>query len=500
MTDCLVTLCGVSVILFLLYYYLTSNFNYWKNRGVSGPRPVPIFGNLRQMIMKNLFLGEILKQMYNEYKHEPAFGIFVRRAPILIVNDLDLIKDILIKDFSLFADRGIQLYPKVEPLCEHLFNLEEERWRLLRTRLSPVFTSGKIKEMFPLVAECGQHLEKYLEKLVSKGDPVECREIAAKYTTDVIGSCAFGIDTNSFSDEDSEFRSMGRQVFLPTTKSFIKDLCKSFFPSLYKIVGRPLQKLHVTNFFTNVVVDTMNYREQNSIIRPDFINMLMKLKKDPRNLKSIELTDELLTAQAFVFFVAGFETSSSTISHSLYELALNTDIQDKLRKEIRENFAQHGETLTYERVKQMKYLDSVFRETLRKYPLLPILMRKVCTNYTFKGTNITIPKNTNIWIPVYGIHRDPDIYPNPEVFDPERFVEDAVSARHPMSYLPFGDGPRNCIGARFGDYQTKVGLITILRKHRVDVCEKTRIPYVPDSQSFVLTLKGGVVLKITKVE
>ena len=70
-------------------------------------------------------------------------------------------------------------------------------------------------------------------------------------------------------------------------------------------------------------------------------------------------------------------------------------------------------------------------------------------NYTFKGTKITIPKGTKVWVPVYGIQHDPNIYPKPEVFDPERFEDDAFASRHPMSYLPFGDGPRNCIGTFF---------------------------------------------------
>ncbi|KZC03734.1 putative cytochrome P450 6a14 [Dufourea novaeangliae] len=494
MTDSLVTLCGVLIILFLLYYYLTSNLNFWKDRGIPGPQPIPIFGNFGPLSFRTLSINYIISERYNEYKHEPAFGVFAGSTPAIIVNDMDMIRDVLIRDFSLFADRGISLYPKMEPLSLHLFNLETEIWRPLRTRISPVFTSGKLKEMFPLVVECGQHLEKHLDKLVAKGEPIECRELAAQFTTDVIGSCGFGIDMNAISDEDSEFRIMGREIFNPDPKVIIKDLCKKFCPILYRVVGPLLQKDHVLNFFKKVVVDTIKYREQNNIMRPDFINMLMELKKNRQNLENIGskssvsverildidkkrspgvaadflmmfstvielgilkrmiyiaaayLTDDLLASVVFGFFIAGFETSSSAMSNALYELALNTDIQDKVRNEIRENFAQHDETFTYEQVKQMKYLDLVFQETLRKYPVLPVLMRRASTNYTFKGTNITIPKNTNIWIPVRGIHLDPDIYPKPKVFDPERFTKEAVSARHPMSYLPFGDGPRNCVG------------------------------------------------------
>lgn len=80
------------------------------------------------------------------------------------------------------------------------------------------------------------------------------------------------------------------------------------------------------------------------------------------------------------------------------------------------------------------------------YPLIPFIMREVSENYTFKGTKISIEKGTKVWVPTYGIQRDADVYPEPEKFDPERFNDDAVAARHPMAYLPFGDGPRNCIG------------------------------------------------------
>lgn len=85
-------------------------------------------------------------------------------------------------------------------------------------------------------------------------------------------------------------------------------------------------------------------------------------------------------------------------------------------------------------------------ETLRKYPPGTLLRRKNNEDYTFNGTKVTIPKGTGVFIPVFAIHHDPSIYPEPETFNPERFNEDAVATRHAMTYLPFGDGPRNCIG------------------------------------------------------
>ena len=88
----------------------------------------------------------------------------------------------------------------------------------------------------------------------------------------------------------------------------------------------------------------------------------------------------------------------------------------------------------------------MFIETLRKYPVTPFLTRQSMEPYTFHGSQVTIPKGIHVWIPVYGIHRDPKIYPNPDTFDPERFSEENVRDRHSSYYLPFGAGPRNCIG------------------------------------------------------
>nr|XP_033326759.1 probable cytochrome P450 6a14 [Megalopta genalis]XP_033326760.1 probable cytochrome P450 6a14 [Megalopta genalis]XP_033326761.1 probable cytochrome P450 6a14 [Megalopta genalis] len=503
MMDYFQILCSALALLLAVYYYLTSPYKYWKKLGIAGPRPSLIFGNLKSPTLAQTSMSDTVKKMYDEYKNERVFGIYGGSTPILVINDLDLVKDVLIRDFSMFPSRGLQVFPKVDRLQEHLFQLEPEIWRPLRARLSPVFTSGKLKDMFPLVVECGEHLEKYLDTVTKQGEPVECREIAAKFTTDVIGTCAFGIDTNAIADEDSEFRRMGRELFAPSLKGTIREATRLFFPAVYARLGHLVQPRKATDFFTNVVMGTMNYREENDVVRPDFINMLLELKRNPSQLENIELTDSLLTSQAFVFFIAGFDTSSLTIAHALYELALQPDIQDKLRKEIRENLeenAREGKSLTYEQVKELKYLDAVFRETLRKHPIVPMLLRQVNTNYTFKDTKITIPKGTKIWIPVYGIHHDPDIYTKPKVFDPERFTNDGILTRHPMSYLAFGDGPRNCIGARFASYQSKVGLISILRNHKVEVCEKTTIPFKCDNRSLLLALKGGVMLKMSRAE
>ncbi|XP_012231820.1 probable cytochrome P450 6a14 [Linepithema humile] len=494
-------LCGVVAVVLAFYYYLTSNFDFWKSRGIRGPQPIPIFGNVKDVMLAKKFIGDYTLELYNNYKDESMIGIFTRGKPILVLKDLDLIKDVLIKDFSNFTERDFaNIHEKAEPLSQHLVALETKRWRLLRAKLSPVFTSGKLKEMVSLISECADKLDGYIEKLASKSDSIECRELTAKYTTDVIGTCAFGIEMNALSDEDSEFRKMGREIFTPRWYKSVKNILREATPWLYNTLGYILPQTKATKFFIRLTMDNINYREKNNIFRHDFIDTLRELKKHPETVGNIELTDGLLASQAFVFFLAGFETSSTTMSNALYELALNFQIQDKLREEINQQYAKHGNNLIYENIKDMTYLDKIFKETLRKYPPATLLRRKSTSNYTFKDTKLSISKDQVLFIPIYAIQRDPSIYPEPEVFDPERFSEEVVKTRHPMSYFPFGDGPRNCIGARFAIYQTKIGLIKILRKYKVETCEKTPIPYINNPKAFLLAPTGGMHLRLTKID
>ncbi|KAK9308099.1 hypothetical protein QLX08_001816 [Tetragonisca angustula] len=494
-------LCAVIALLLVFCYYSTSAFSFWKNRGIPGPKPVFFFGNSTDILFSRLSTAEYLHKVYQEFKDEPMFGVYMRRSAILVLKDPELIKDVLVRDFSKFADRGLIVYERTEPLSAQLINLDPERWRPLRSHLHPLFSVAKIKSMFGLVLECADHLEKYVDQLIARDEPIDFSEISAKFTTDVIASCVFGIDVNSMSDESSEFRRIGKLIFdLKEFENGARLRMRLYARKLYELLGFIVPEKRFTAFFSRIVLDSMRYRKEHNVQRPDMIQMLMELKEQPQKMGDNQITDSLLVAQAFGFFVAGFETSSTTMTNTLYELALNPDIQDKLRQEINEHFAKNNGEFKYENMKNMKYLDKVYKETLRKYPPGGLTPRRALCPYTFRDTKVTIPKRLMVWIPILAIHRDPDNYPNPDVYNPERFSEEAIAARHPMTFLPFGGGPRNCIGGRFADCQTKVGLVTILRKYKVDACEKTMIPYEFEHSGFLLGPKGGIYLRLTKLE
>lgn len=141
-------------------------------------------------------------------------------------------------------------------------------------------------------------------------------------------------------------------------------------------------------------------------------------------------------------------------------------------------------------------ISTKFAETLRKYPSLVNLNRIAKQNYTVPGTDIVIEKGTPVIIPAYAIQMDPEYYPNPEKFDPDRFSSEEKMNRDSMTWLPFGDGPRNCIGLRFGMMQTRIGLIAILNNFELSLGGKMQHAPKFKPDAFTTVPQGGIYIKL----
>lgn len=187
-----------------------------------------------------------------------------------------------------------------------------------------------------------------------------------------------------------------------------------------------------------------------------------------------------MVGQCLVFFLAGFDTISSLMTFMSFELAVNPDIQERLRKEIDDVREELGsKPLTYEAVQKMKYLDMVVSESLRKWPSAVAIDRLCNKPYTMEnsdGSKVHLKPGDGIWLPIHALLHDPEYYPNPEEFDPERFNDSNKGNINPMTYLPFGVGPRNCIGSRFALMEAKCLIFHILSTFTLERSPKTSIP------------------------
>lgn len=344
-----VIVCSITFCAYKVYKLQT----YWSSRGVPHIKPKLLVGNIVENGKKPFFWH--YRQVYEKLKDRkaPFVGFHFFLMPFAFIMDLDLVKNILIKDFNNFVDRGMYVNEKDDPLSGHLFSLDGERWRTMRHKLTTTFTSGKMKFMFPTVVEVSKQFSEAFATIVAEDPIVEIKDLLSRFTTDVIGRCAFGIECNSLKDPSAEFRTKGRQFFTDRRHNFIVQTLMIAFPKFAQKLGMKIIPDHVHDFFMGMVKETVKYREENNIVKNDFLNLLLELK----NNNETSLTIEEMAAQCFVFFVAGFETSSSTMGFCLYELALNQDIQEKVRTEILETLENHNGEFTYECMQDMKYLD-----------------------------------------------------------------------------------------------------------------------------------------------
>lgn len=234
-----------------------------------------------------------------------------------------------------------------------------------------------MKMMFQTFISCTGELVNILKDYTRIEDPVEMKEVFSRFATDIIGSCAFGLDCNSLKNPNSEFRQFGKKIFESSSKlkNRFRDVLVLALPNrISEALGIKQVDEEVEEFFMRVVKNTVSYREKNRINRNDFMQLLLHLKNDGKvddeideNLKENgrkaqpdqKMTINELASQCFLFFIAGYETSATTMTFALLELALNQDIQENLRNEIDTVLNKYDGNICYEAVMEMSYLDKV---------------------------------------------------------------------------------------------------------------------------------------------
>ncbi|TRY87491.1 hypothetical protein DNTS_035314, partial [Danionella cerebrum] len=214
--------------------------------------------------------------------------------------------------------------------------------------------------------------------------------------------------------------------------------------------------------------------------RVDFLRLMIQNQiseeqaKDATSDQPVKgLTDHEILSQSFIFILGGYETTSTTLTFLLYNIATNPDCLEKLLQEIDTNFPLDT-PVTYDALMKMDYLEMVINESMRIIPTAPRLER-VCKK-TIEINGITIPKNTLVAIPTCVLNRDPEIWESPDQFRPERFSPENKSEFQQYVFLPFGLGPRNCIGMRFALMIMKIVVVKLLQNFTVETCRETQIP------------------------
>ncbi|KAG6453024.1 cytochrome P450 6B4 [Manduca sexta] len=491
--------CGLVVLVILLFFYFKHVYSYWKRRRVIGPKPVPFFGNTKESALRRKHVAVLFKQIYNEFPNEKVVGFYRMTSPALLIRDLDIIKQILIKDFETFPDRGVEF--SKEGLGDSLFHCDSITWKALRSHLTPLFTSERLKYSVNLMTnECDKFIQ-HVENVCLKHKEQEMVQLIQKYTMASIFASFFGISANTIEDSTGVFDQMDESIFKIQRVSEIEFL----LPGILKKMNLSIFNKTTVRFCYKIVEAVKLLKGDPTVIN-DLMDILLALQRkgevqSPKKADNAEqvllkMTDHVLASQVLIFFAAGYANNTYILSYALYHLAKNPEIQKKLIAEIDEVLKRFEGQVTYESIKEMTYLDQVFSETLRLHSTANSLQRCAARNYVIPGTDVVIQKGVTVTISAMAIHHDPNIYPDPNKFDPERFAPELVKTRHSCAYLPFGIGPRSCIAIRFAKVQFKVCAVKLLSKFWMETSRRTKDEYLINPERTLLGPTGGIHLNI----
>ncbi|XP_022530139.2 cytochrome P450 3A56 isoform X3 [Astyanax mexicanus] len=457
----------------LLLLYGTWNNKFFVNLGIPGPKPLPVFGNLLEY-RKGFHVFDM--ECYRKYGK--IWGFFEGRDRVLCIVDKSIVKSILVKEcYTYFTNR--RDFGMNGELYDALFVTKDEDWKRIRNHLSPSFTSGRLKEMFGIIQTHANTLVKNLEKSSKNTEGVAVKEVFGAYSMDVITSTAFSVDIDSMNNPDDPFvtnikKLLDFDVFSPLF--LLAGLFPFLIPLLEKMKFSLFPAAVADFFFVSLKKIKAERKAKNHKSRVDILQLMVDSQTEGEqqgeDMKK-GLTDHEILSQSMIFIFAGYETSSSTLSFFFYNIATNPETMKKLQQEIDQTFPNNA-PVQYDAVMNMEYLDAALNESMRLFPSVARLER-VCKE-TIEINGLTIPQGTSIMIPVFPLHRDPEYWPDPSTFNPERFTKGNKENIDPYVYMPFGSGPRNCIGMRFALLAMKLAIVEILQRFNVINPDPDQVP------------------------
>uniref|UniRef100_A0A672J540 Thromboxane-A synthase n=1 Tax=Salarias fasciatus TaxID=181472 RepID=A0A672J540_SALFA len=506
--DFSVTLSLIVTLLGLLYWYSVYPFSVLSRCGIKHPKTVPFYGNF--FMFREGFYQPVIKLIKT---HGRVCGYYLGRKPVVVIADPDMLRQVLVRDFSSFPNRQ-SLRFRTKPMIDCLLMLKNEHWKRVRSILTPSFSAVKMKEMVPLINAAAETLMNNLKGYADSGEAFDIHRCFGCFAIDVIASVAFAAQVDSQNNPD--------EPLVQKTQMFFS--LSAFRPIFFLFVALPSIMTPLVKFFPDRRLDQMNEFFKNSIQRiirqreqqppekrrRDFLQLMLEAQTrnecvslehfDTTDHSDLEqrrapwdqqsgqprsrelparrshktMTEEEIVGQAFIFLLAGSETNTSALTFTCYLLALHPECQSRVQEEVDQFFTRHSSP-DYSNVQELKYLDMVVSEALRLYPPFFRFARAIDRDCVVNGQ--LLPKGATLEIPVGFLHQDPEHWPEPERFIPERFSPEAKAARHPFVYLPFGAGPRNCVGMRLAQLEIRMALVHLLHEFSVVACSETQVRF-----------------------
>ncbi|KAK7074659.1 hypothetical protein SK128_004597 [Halocaridina rubra] len=437
-------------------------------------------------------------EVYRKYSRaEGICGVYEMLSPALMVTDPEIVKHIMIKDFDHFSDRRVLISPHEGDriMNEMVFNENGDRWKQLRAIMTPTFSTGKMKAMYPLVEEKADAMVSLCFREAKEKPVVDMKDAFSRFVMDTIATCAFGFESNSLVDKDALFTKKAGVFTDLSLASTLKFTFCMASPTLFKLSKLRLYTEDV-DFFHDIVQKAIAARKEGQK-RGDYLDLLLEAQKDNDNVNKsskLVLDNTSIVAQSVLFIIAGYDTAASAMAFTSYLLAKNYDEQQHLRQELQELCDEHGK-LTYQSIMEAKYLNACLLETMRLYSPI-VITERLCTKpYQIPGTNVKLNVGDLVQFPIWSIHMDEQYWPEPKKFKPERFMPENKDSLTNYTHLPFGLGPRNCLAMRFALMESKLALAKLVLAADLSVEPGHELSYI--TAGGIVQAKNGIPVVIT---
>ncbi|XP_019851786.1 PREDICTED: cytochrome P450 3A24-like isoform X2 [Amphimedon queenslandica] len=471
------------IISFLFWYkFIYSPYQFFKKFGLHSPPTVPFFGNIFDIFK----LGSIYALEKWSIKYGKVFGYYIGAQPYLAVLDPDILKEIMIKKFDNFTERKKDFgfmteIRKKANINSMLLFMNKQDWKRTRAIITPTFSTKKLKMISPHIERSCDTLVEIFSDISRKNNSAELWRIFGQFSMEVILATAFGCQVNILKGEENSLTEAAIGIFTPNLYNLLSELCTQI-PFSAKFFGLFFAKrLKLTQHHStarNFIFQVINQRRLQSYnnTNVDFLQLLMEAKAEDDQIcpGSKQLTDEEIISVSLFFLLAGYETTSNLLGFTAYLLAMNPDKQDKLTQEINNYYQCNKDSSLYDAAHSIEYLDRVINESQRIYAPGSMTFRECENTCTING--VTIPAGCTVMIPIQILHRLVEHWEQPEIFRPERFSPHEKESHHPMCFMPFGAGPRNCIGMKLALMEAKMCLTSLMRKYKFERAPDTQVP------------------------
>ncbi|KAJ8479628.1 hypothetical protein OPV22_023355 [Ensete ventricosum] len=495
---------------FLMYLYAP----YWGVRKVPGPPTIPLLGHLPLLAKHGPDVFSVLAQTYG-----PVFRFHMGRQPMVIVADPELCKEVGIKKFKSIPNRSLPSPISGSPLHQKgLFFTRDSRWSAMRNTIISLYQPTHLAGLIPTVQSYIDSATRHLSS--TQNDDVTFSDLSLRLATDVIGEAAFGVDfgLSGGSPPDGE-RSKDGEVsefikeHVYSTTSLKMDLSGSFsivlgliVPVLQEPVRQLLKripgtvdwKIHRTNLnlskrLEEIVAKRASERDRGS---NDFLSAILNARDSDGASRKL-FTSDYISALTYEHLLAGSATTSFTLSSVLYLVSNHPEVEQKLVQEI-DGFGPIDLIPTADDLQhEFPYLDQVIKEAMRFYTVSPLVARE--TSRPVEVGGFLLPKGTWVWLAPGVLAKDPKHFPEPHLFRPERFDPacDEEKQRHPYAHIPFGIGPRACVGQKFSLQEIKLAVIHLYRHYVFRHSPSMESP-LEFQYGVVLNFKHGVKLRVIR--